>query len=65
MGVFVPETSRGGFSFREEAQKQVNGEFGTLPSGRPSKQISQDQLGPDDLSREVFGVMGLPLDSLN
>jgi N-acetylglucosaminyldiphosphoundecaprenol N-acetyl-beta-D-mannosaminyltransferase len=60
MGVHVPEAPRSQLSFHEQREKQVNDEAVISPSTCPS-----DRTYLDDLSREVFGVFGLPLDALD
>jgi N-acetylglucosaminyldiphosphoundecaprenol N-acetyl-beta-D-mannosaminyltransferase len=63
--VQVPGATRGQLSLRGQSQKQAQGECGLAPSIGSSQQIYPEHTCADDLSREVFGVMGLPLDALD
>jgi N-acetylglucosaminyldiphosphoundecaprenol N-acetyl-beta-D-mannosaminyltransferase len=58
--------TRGPPSLCRDSQKETQGERGLAPSTGLSQQIFAEPTYPgDDLSREVFGVMGLPLDALD
>jgi N-acetylglucosaminyldiphosphoundecaprenol N-acetyl-beta-D-mannosaminyltransferase len=56
----VPESLRAQLPFREERR-----ELSVDEGGLSSAESSSDQAHLDDLSREVFGVLGMPLDALD
>jgi N-acetylglucosaminyldiphosphoundecaprenol N-acetyl-beta-D-mannosaminyltransferase len=57
--------TRGPRSLCRDSQKGAQGERDVVPSTVLAAQLNLQQTCPDDLSREVFGVMGLPLDALD